>query len=181
MGVTTVVPDNLFLAIRPDENTAARIFASGAALRALHGLRGRPIASERLHITLHFVGDFDVILAERAVEAVRSVRAGPFDIILDRVMSFPNRNQKCPFVLGSTAPSQELKNFRKELAAALLQAGLRNDLRGFTPHLTLLYDEQIVKEHFIEPIRWAVQEFVLVHSFVGRGRHETLGHWPLIN
>jgi 2'-5' RNA ligase len=177
--VTSFFPDSLFFAIRPDERTATSISDSGALLRALCRLRSKLIAPERLHITLHFVGDFDAGVAERAVEAVRSLRAEPFDIILDRAMSFANRREKRPFVLLA-APSQELKSLQKKIVATLMQAGFSNELRGFTPHLTLLYDEQVVKERSISPISWAVREFVLVRSFVGRSRHETLGRWPLM-
>ena len=177
--MTAVIPDNLFFAIQPDEDTATCIFNSGSTLRALHRLRGRLIAPERLHITLHFLGDFDAAVAGRAMEAVRSMRAEPIDIILDRAKSFSNRRQMRPFVLVSAAPSHELRSFQKKLAAALLKAGLRNEVRSFKPHLTLLYDEQVVKERPVTPIRWTVHEFVLVHSFVGRSRYETLGRWPL--
>jgi 2'-5' RNA ligase len=179
MGVKAVIPDSLFFAIQPDKDTATCIFNSGMTLRALHRLRGKLIAPERLHITLHFLGDFDAVVAGRAAEAVRSVQAEPIDIILDRVKSFSNRRQMRPFVLVGTAPSQELRSFQRKLAGVLLKAGLRNEVRGFTPHLTLLYDEQIVKERPIAPIHWTVRDFVLVHSFVGRSRYETLGRWPL--
>jgi 2'-5' RNA ligase len=51
--------------------------------------------------------------------------------------------------------------------------------RHFTPHMTLLYDRQLVKEHAIEMLSWTVSEFVPVHSFVGQGRHVHLARWPL--
>ena len=48
--------------------------------------------------------------------------------------------------------------------------------REFTPHVTLLYAERRVEEYPIEPIRWMVNEFVLVHSKNG---HAHLARWPL--
>lgn len=177
--MTAGIPDSLFFALQPDKDAAIRIFNSGSTLRALHRFRGKLIAPERLHITLHFLGDFDAAVAGRAAEAVRSVRAEPIVVVLDRAKSFSNRRQTRPFVLVGHASSQELRNLQRKLAAALLKVGLRNEVRSFTPHLTLLYDEQIVKERPITPVCWTVQEFVLVRSFVGQGRYETLGRWPL--
>jgi len=174
--------DSLFFAIHPDENTGAAIASRARELCAAHGLRGRPIAVDRLHITLHFLGEFPGVPADvvdRASDVATSVKAGSFEIGLDRAMSFAGNKKKRPFVLGSRTPSPGLAGFQKSLHEALRKAGLRNQLRGFTPHLTLLYDEQHVREQAIDPIRWTVREFVLVHSLVGRGRHETLARWPL--
>jgi 2'-5' RNA ligase len=51
--------------------------------------------------------------------------------------------------------------------------------RQFNPHLTMLYDEQIVLEAGIPPLRWTVHDFVLVHSVNGEARHHHLARWPL--
>jgi 2'-5' RNA ligase len=48
--------------------------------------------------------------------------------------------------------------------------------REFTPHVTMLYAERRVEECPIEPIRWMVNEFVLIHS---RNGHTHLARWPL--
>ena len=48
--------------------------------------------------------------------------------------------------------------------------------KAFMPHVTLLYAERSVEEHPIEPIRWTVNEFVLIHSMHG---HVHLARWPL--
>ena len=48
-----------------------------------------------------------------------------------------------------------------------------------TPHVTLLYDDVLVEERAVEPIRWTVREFVLVHSLLGQTRHVPLARWPL--
>jgi 2'-5' RNA ligase len=49
----------------------------------------------------------------------------------------------------------------------------------FTPHVTLLYDEQGVGEDDIEPTRWTVAEFALVHSRRGQGPYAVLARFPL--
>jgi 2'-5' RNA ligase len=43
----------------------------------------------------------------------------------------------------------------------------------------MLYDGRLVAGQPVEPIRWVVREFVLVHSLLGQTRHEVLGRWAL--
>jgi 2'-5' RNA ligase len=45
--------------------------------------------------------------------------------------------------------------------------------------MTLLYTDTFVERQAIAPVRWQVKEFLLIHSFVGEGRQEILGRWPL--
>ena len=47
------------------------------------------------------------------------------------------------------------------------------------PHVSLLWDKALVPKDFVEPISWTAQEFVLLDSVFGEGRHEILGRWPL--
>jgi 2'-5' RNA ligase len=49
----------------------------------------------------------------------------------------------------------------------------------FIPHVTLLYDEERVARHAVEPITWTVREFALVRSLLGRSEHRILQSWPL--
>ncbi|RYE41204.1 MAG: hypothetical protein EOP21_08990 [Hyphomicrobiales bacterium] len=50
---------------------------------------------------------------------------------------------------------------------------------GFRPHVTLLYDNQLVAGREIAPVQWTVRDVVLVRSVVGQGRHVIEGRWPL--
>jgi RNA 2',3'-cyclic 3'-phosphodiesterase len=181
--VTGSARDSVFFAIRPDEGALADIEQCRGKLCAAHGLRGKPISADRLHITLHFlgeIGDLPENVVAQAIDVARLVRAAPFEVTLDRVMTFySSKKTQFPVILGSTRSSPELVAFQKNLGAMLKQAGMDNKLRGFTPHLTLLYDEHGVKEQPASPVHWSVREFLLVHSFYGRGRHDVLGRWIL--
>jgi 2'-5' RNA ligase len=46
--------------------------------------------------------------------------------------------------------------------------------RDFTPHVTLLYGDRAVDESPVAPIRWTVNEFVLIHSLKG---HTHVARW----
>jgi RNA 2',3'-cyclic 3'-phosphodiesterase len=45
--------------------------------------------------------------------------------------------------------------------------------------MTLFCDHRVVAKEPIDPIRWVVRGFVLVHSIYGEGRHELPEQWPL--
>jgi RimJ/RimL family protein N-acetyltransferase len=105
-----------------------------------------------------------------------------FEIAFDGVASFRGRPGNRPLVLHARADSghASLAALWRRLGVELAQAGLARFVeRRFTPHVTLLYDDRLVEAQPIEPIVWRVDEFVLVHSFLGAGRHEAIGHWPL--
>jgi len=69
--------------------------------------------------------------------------------------------------------------YRRIFGATMQKAGLGRTRPQFTPHVTLLYDERGIAEQPIEPINWIVNEFVLVHSLLGRGRYIPLEKWLL--
>lgn len=183
-GFAPALPtDRLFFAVHPDAATAERIATLAAALRSEHGLRGRPLAAERLHVTLHHLGDYAGLpdeVVRMAGEAAGRVGAAPFDASFDRAASFAARSGKKPFVLlggGGVAP---LIDLQRSLGAALQARGLARWVAPqFTPHVTLLYDDAVVAAQALEPIRWRVDEFVLVHSLLGRSLHVPLMRWRL--
>lgn len=145
-------------------------------------MRGKPLAIQRFHVTLVFLGDhvgLPQAIVARACEAAAGVTMPPFDVGFDRVASF-SRRRNLPLVLLGGDGVAALTTLHLALVAALQTAGLGDEREsGYTPHLTLLRDDRRVAEQPVEPIGWTAREFVLVHSQIGRGRHVTLARWPL--
>ena len=175
---------NLFFAVKPDAAARERIVAIARSLRAEHGLRGRVIDEDRLHVTLQFLGEFAglpgnvLAAAKRAGEAV-SMDA--FELTFDSVASFGSGRERRPLVLrGQGAAIASVNALHDTLTTRLAAAGLKPDTRHeFVPHLTVLYDEHAIAPRSIEPIGWRVREFHLLRSFVGASRYETLASWRL--
>lgn len=176
--------DRLFFALYPDAQTAQRISALARELKAAHGLRGRPLAASRFHVTLHFFGDhlgLPQALVDAATAAAAQLKCAPFYVVFDHAMSFSAHRRKRPFVLrGSDGGLAALMAFRRALGDAIERQGLGRlvDAR-FTPHVTLLYDELPLAPQPVEPVVWQVREFVLVDSLIGRTRHVPLARWAL--
>jgi 2'-5' RNA ligase len=175
--------DRLFFAILAPPDAAAQAVQRVRELRVEHGLKSRPLASNRFHVSLHALGDYPRLpetLIEQAREAGAAVAMPPFAIEFDRVVSFIRSNGKPPIVLRVGSELATLKAFHRLLGEAMKKAGLGRWVASrFTPHMTLLYDDFVVKERVIDAVRLPVRDFALVHSLVGRSRYIELARWPL--
>ncbi len=178
--------DRLLFLIYPGAETAQAIAALAAEQKLAHGLRGRPLALDRFHITLQHMGDhaglpIDMVRASQQV-AESFARGGSFDVTFDRVGSFGGRARNLPFVLRGEDGLEPLKAFNQSLADGMARSGGRLAKWArpvFTPHVTLLYDAVSVPEQVVPPITWTVREFMLVHSLLGQTRHIVLDRWTL--
>jgi 2'-5' RNA ligase len=168
--------DRLFLAVLPDQDTAARIAEKARHLRLSHGLTGRGVRPEHFHVTLCHAGDgtglpSDVV--DRVKARAATVAMPPFRVCFDRAGSFKNG----ALVLRGDDGTIGLEVLQQRLSDALNEQPLK--ARAFTPHVTLLRDSHRVPEQHIEPIEWTVREIVLVHSLLGRTTHRHIARWSL--
>jgi RNA 2',3'-cyclic 3'-phosphodiesterase len=174
------LPHTLFFAILPPVSALPGIEQRAQAMLLQHGLTGKPIRATRKHVTLISLGAHDEAVPEGLVDAASaaaSVLVMPsFEVVFDKALTFPGSGA---FVLRSDDAAAPINSFRKTLGEALAQAGLRTWLSN-TAHMTLAYDDHQIAEHRIEPIRFAAEAFVLIHSLVGQGVHRHLGRWPLL-
>jgi RNA 2',3'-cyclic 3'-phosphodiesterase len=186
---STKPTDRLFFALFPSEEAIPQIVKTSQQLRDAHGLTGKSLSNDRLHVTLHHVGDYAGGLPNGLVEAAQNVAATiampAFDVTFNRAMSFAGSPRNKPFVLrgdeSRAGGLAALMAFQKTMYLAMCRAGLQGP-RGnvkFTPHVTLMYDEQALPEQVVEAISWTAHDFVLVHSLIGQTRHIHLGCWPI--
>src|SRR5687768_3821336 len=94
--------DRLFFAIFPNAGAAAQIASLAQQLRGEHGLKGKPLKTERFHVTLHHLGDYAGLpqgLVDVACTVAASIAAAPFDVTFDRAASFSTAPRNRPFVL----------------------------------------------------------------------------------
>jgi RNA 2',3'-cyclic 3'-phosphodiesterase len=174
-------PGTVYFAFKPEPDMTDHVVSVGNCLQAKHGMTGR-VSPAVLHVTICPIGCLPELSDER-VEAACKVAgrlvAKPFEIILDRIRTYPNGQEKLPLVAfaGKGVPKADL--FRHALIADLRRCEFIFRRKLPDLHMTLFYDRCIVAEEPIDPIRWMVRDFVLVHSIHGKGRHILLGQWPL--
>jgi len=169
-----IICHRLFFALRPPPALAEQIAGSAQWF----GGEGRFVLADNLHITLdisHDYPSFPDSLADAMLHAGAMVAAAPVPVVLDEA-----NGKGGQVVLRPQRPIGELSALYAELAAARAATGW-SQRRGyrFRPHSTLAYEAARDFRMAIRPIRWVADEFVLIHSLVGRTQHRLLGRWPL--
>jgi 2'-5' RNA ligase len=173
---TDARPDGhrVFFALWPDDATRSQV--SRATRAAVQACGGRPIAKDRLHLTVVFLGELSA--AGLAVaRAVPPIGVGTFELTLDAIGIWPESRI---LWLAPRDPPDALAELEATLADRLAERGFRTDDRVYRPHVTLARRARPIDAD-VEPIRWRVEDVALVESFPdGRNVHyEVLERWPL--
>ncbi len=131
----------LFLAIDLDEGARTRLGALAANLRMRLDREGGPrvtwVAPDRMHVTLHFLGQVEESRAESIVAAMAPPIAVPaFTLTIDRLGAFPARGRpRVVWAGGPAAPA--IGEVHRLMGARLAACGCVLDERPFSPHVTL--------------------------------------------
>ena len=177
-------PINLFFALKPDPEAAKQAHAIAVRHRAARQMSGWPLAMNRLHVTLVSVGGFFGAVPDEFMQLALSVgdavAMSPFDVRLDRALSFPRKTGKRPYVLLGGEDVAGMMPLHCSLVGAMFRMGLDIPMRAsFSPHMTLLYDSTHQQETPVVSISWTAREFVLIESHVGLTRHIERGRWRM--
>lgn len=151
----------LFLALWPDAAVRQRLTAASSAWP--WPPQAAPVPPERLHLTLHYLG-------ERGDEAESALRQrlpplpAPFELEFGRAALWPQGIA----VLQPLAVPPGLAALRAALARTLQAIGERIDERPFRPHVTLArHAQSAALPADSPPWTWPVNGYALVHSVSG--------------
>ncbi|UCD56236.1 MAG: RNA 2',3'-cyclic phosphodiesterase [Candidatus Hydrogenedentota bacterium] len=101
------------------------------------GLPGAKWADkERMHLTLRFIGEVDGAVFRDVEEALETVNAEPFELVLKGVGYFPPRRDPEVLWVG-VQKNGTLVHLRNKVESALVRAGLEPESRKFSPHVAL--------------------------------------------
>ena len=172
----------LFIALMLPSDAAGLTAAVGRDSRA-RGLTGADIRTDRLHVTLVHVGDYEGELPTsevgRVARALDRLSMEAVDLVFDQAGGFAGASGAHPHVLLGGAGLDGVRTLRQAIWDAVRGAATTHAGPPFTPHVTLMYADRLAEARAITPIRWTATELVLIHSEVGRSIHHTLGRWPL--
>jgi 2'-5' RNA ligase len=150
----------LFLALWPGPATRERL---ADAARRWHWPAGaKPVAAERLHLTLHFLGTLPRARLD-AIARGLEVPFAPFSLAFDRDELWGNGIA----ALRPRAPLPEvLPRLHVELAEALRRLDLEPEARAWRPHVTLARHAQgaALPPAKARRWRWPVRGYALVES-----------------
>lgn len=108
--------------------------------RRLSQLRGglagaRWIDEENYHLTLRFIGDVDMVVAEAVAESLARIQRAPFTLHIDSIGVLGTRKHRA--IVARIEPSPQLIELQAEQERLLQRLGLAPEGRKFTPHITL--------------------------------------------
>ncbi len=130
MTLDADAPARLFVALWPNERQREALAASAAKWAWNPG--AAPVSPERLHLTLHFIGD----VARELLPKIRAALAVPFtsfSLTLSRAALWPDGTA----VLEPEDMPPALAELHAALAVVLSRMALPVDTRPYRPHVTL--------------------------------------------
>ncbi len=170
----------VFFALWPDDEATAHLSALAQDLTARGG--GRVMRPAALHLTLAFVGSVPADRIPQLEEIAGAVRAGSFELSLDRLGFWPQRGILWAGCRQTPAP---LRGLAAALIAGLRAARFAIDQRSgadLVPHVTLARGARCAAlPRLGTPITWQVGEFALVESHLhpSAANYTTLARFPL--
>ncbi len=153
------------------------------------GLPGaRFVEPSDYHITLRFIGDVDIRMANEIADMLFSVRRRAFTLKLSELRSFGKDMPHA--VVATLATSPELNELKAEHERIMQRLGLEPEGRKFTPHITIArlkngqhhhVGEWIVDNSPLPSMPFSVGRFVLYSSkaSIGGGPYLVEGAYPL--
>jgi RNA 2',3'-cyclic 3'-phosphodiesterase len=167
-----------FFALVPDASAASSLAEIGRRLRLKHGLTGKLLAPEHLHLPLIRLGAHAGLapgLIDLAMQAATAISMSSFDVVLDRARSLAGLRR--PLVLCGEEGIRGARVLQLAIEIAMHELGAAGN--RLMPQVTVLDGWRGIEEEAIEPVRWIATEFVLMRSV--RRRHEpgVLGRWAL--
>lgn len=168
----------LFFALWPPDDIR-RTIEGYRSPTLLQGSRSRYVPADKLHLTLHFVGNVNAETEQCMREVAGGVRVECFEIVIDSPGYFSEARVAW---VGCCRIPESLLSLHAQLEAALLSCDFCPDARPYTPHITLA--RKVACEPPAAPIQptpWLVNEFVLVESAsTGSGvEYTVLQRFPL--
>lgn len=149
-----------------------------AATAIRHGVTGRPVPDDNLHVTLAFLGSVAPDRVAGVSAAAAQLSAERFDLHLDRAGCWRRTGI---LWLGASSTPPALEHLVNRLWSALEPQGFWPDHRDFRPHVTIARRCGKARAGDFDPVDWPVRHFTLLESLAGqRGASYTvIGRWPL--
>jgi RNA 2',3'-cyclic 3'-phosphodiesterase len=176
-------PERLFIGVplTPD--------ASAAIARVLpKNLPGKPVAPDKWHFTLRFLGPTTREAREDIIARLSAAGLGPkFQVRFGELGAFPNPRRARILWLGATRGGERLSELAAVSEEAARNAGFAAEGKRFTPHLTLSRIDPpqniapLLEQKHHYKVEMTVAALVLYRSQLGGGpaRYEEVARFEL--
>ena len=97
----------------------------------------RCVKPENVHITLRFLGNIRQEVVDSVHSEMEKVSFVPFNVNIRGVGVFPTIKYARVVWAGIQEGAEELRQILNQLEPGLRRLGLKSDVRGFSPHITI--------------------------------------------
>ena len=168
----------LFYALWPDAAVQATLGQWAHACRDICG--GRSVATEKLHVTVAFLGEVADDRYATLIDIAASLDAEGFELVFDHVAHW--RHSRIVYAASRVVPAA-LSTLACNLTQRLSLADLRTEKRPFAPHVTLLRDARRPPRGVeFASVVWQVHALGLVETILqdGKPAYRLRESWTLV-
>ena len=151
--------------------------------------RTKWVPEDNLHLTVRFIGEVSGDVAADAAEALGTVHAPPFPLIVEGAGHFESGRRVRALWLG-VERSAALLALRDRIESALVRAGLEPERRKYKPHITIarlnnrspgLVRTWLSANTMFRAVPFTVESFTLFSSHLSRDKaiHTAEAEFPL--
>ena len=97
----------------------------------------RLVETENIHMTIRFLGDITLNMADKIHAAMQQVKFKPFPVQLTGIGVFPNLNYPRVLWAGMAQGADQLQDVFNQIEPKLQNLGFPPDRNAFSPHLTI--------------------------------------------
>jgi 2'-5' RNA ligase len=128
-----------FFCIELEDEIKEKLDGIASGLKRGTEARVNWVRRENLHVTLRFLGEVapEQIEELQLAAEVASESIGSFELELDLLGAFPNRERPRVIWAGSSSPPPEILQLYEQLERGLHPLGFPSEGKPYTPHITL--------------------------------------------
>lgn len=126
-----------FLAFEIENEEVKKNMAEAQRLAAQTGADLKLVELDNIHMTIRFLGDVTLNMADKVFEEMKKVQFTPFNVHISGVGVFPSLSYPRVVWAGISDGADQLRNVFSQLEPRLQGLGFTPDPKGFSPHLTI--------------------------------------------
>ena len=126
-----------FLAFDMGNDTVLNRLAAVQNFLVQTGADLKLVEPQNIHMTVRFLGDITLDMAEKIFEEMKKVQFTPFNVRISGLGVFPDLRYPRVVWAGMTEGADQVKNVFSQLEPRLRGLGFTPDPKGFSPHLTI--------------------------------------------
>ncbi|MEM3536247.1 MAG: RNA 2',3'-cyclic phosphodiesterase [Candidatus Bathyarchaeia archaeon] len=126
-----------FIAFDIDSEAILKRMTDVQSALAKTGADLKLVEPKNIHITIRFLGNITLPMADKIHDEMRKIQFAPFDVKIQGVGAFPNMRYPRVVWAGITQGADQLRSIFSQLEPRLRILGFKPDPKGFSPHLTI--------------------------------------------